>query len=269
METLRITNTEIISFTLVFFRTGAILFTAPFFGSKNITVKIRILLSCAVSIVLIMSLKDTINDKNNILALQKLTLQNGTIGIFIAVLKEVILGIAIGFAARLTFIGLQLAGQLVSHGMGFGMMRIMDPSTRANVTIIAQYNTVVAMLIFLLIHGHHHILIGIAKSFSAIPLAEWKPSASFVGHLNTVFASIFTTALRIAIPIMGAVFLAKVAMAIIGRTMPQMNVFVVGLPVQIAVGLTTMAISLPFFVKILHSMFLSMRENIFTLLKFN
>ena len=153
--------------------------------------------------------------------------------------------------------------------MGFGMARILDPSTRVNVTIIAQYNTVIATLIFLLIRGHHHILMGIAKSFSTIPLAVWEgviSSHTFIVHLNTVFAGIFATAFRIAIPVMGAAFLAKIAMAIISRTMPQMNVFIVGFPLQISVGLIAMALSLPFFVELLHPLFTSMRENIWVVI---
>ena len=195
-------------------------------------------------------------------------LSQGTIGVSLAILRELLLGSGIGFTAQLTFAGIQLAGQFVGYGMGFGMMRIMDPSTRTNVTVTAQYNMVVATLIFLLIHGHHYILMGIAKSFSAIPLAQWVPSASFIGHLNTVFAGIFTSALRIAIPVMGALFLTKVAMGILARTMPQMNVFIVGFPIQISIGLIAMAISLPFFVKILYSLFTSMRENVFLILDF-
>ena len=272
MDALKISNTDIISFLLVFFRTGAILFTAPFFGSGNIPVRVRIMLSCALSLVLTASVREQGSPLPALGATalgdpRFLALGDPRFSLM-AVFREVLLGIAIGYTARLTFVSIQLAGQLAGYGMGFGMARILDPSTRTNVTIIAQYNVVIAMLVFLLIRGHHHILAGIAKSFSAIPLGVWSPSASFIGHLNTVFASIFATGFRIAIPVMAALFLTKIALAIIARTMPQMNVFIVGFPLQISVGLITMAISLPFFVKILHSLFASMQENIFSILDF-
>ena len=200
MDALKISNTDIISFLLVFFRTGAILFTAPFFGSKNIPVRVRIMLSCALSLVLTASVRE---QGSLLLALGDPRFS------LMAVFREVLLGIAIGYTARLTFASIQLAGQLAGYGMGCGMARILDPSTRTNVTIIAQYNVVIAMLVFLLIRGHHHILVGIAKSFSALPLGVWSPSASFIGHLNTVFATIFATGFRIAIPVMAALFLTK------------------------------------------------------------
>jgi len=272
METISISNTEIISFLLVFFRTGAVLYTAPFFGSQSIPVRVRILLSCAIAIVMTTAL-GTLNEtalaegRNNVLSLQALMFQQGVIGLFAAIFREVFLGITIGYTARLTFMGIQLAGQIMGHEMGFGMMRILDPTTRANVTIIAQYNTVVATLVFLLINGHHYIIMGLAKSFSSIPLAGWAPSASLVGHVNNVFAGIFSTGIKIALPIMGALFLTKIGLGIVARTMPQMNVFIVGFPLQIAIGLIGMAVSLPIFVEILNNLFISMRDNVWVIVK--
>ena len=265
METLGITNSDIIRFLLVFFRTGAVLFTAPIFGSKNIPPRVRIVLACTIAIVLTLSaVADGVETKA--IALNA-SLVAGNRLLVMAVIQEVFLGIAIGYTARLTFTAVQMAGQLVGMGMGFSMARIIDPSTRENVMLVAQYNTIVTTLIFLLINGHHYVLMAISESFSAIPLAGWRPSASLMEHLNNVFAGVFTTGLRIALPVMGAGFLAKVGLAIIARTMPQMNVFIVGLPIQIAIGLLAMAVSLPFFVKVLHLMFASMSENMWIIFR--
>jgi len=243
METLGITNIQIVSFLLVFFRTGAILFTAPFFSSKNINTRVRILLSFTIAIVLTTSFTNLMTEG-------------------IGDVSRFMLGIAIGFTAQLTFAGIQLAGQIVGHEMGFGLTRILDPSMNANITITAQYNVVLATMIFLLIRGHHHILMGMARSFSEIPLGGWNPSASFTGHLNDTFSGIFKTAFRLAIPVMAVLFLTKIGMAIIARTIPQMNVFIVGFPLQISIGLIAMALSLPFFVKTLNGLFELMRNNI-------
>jgi len=257
METLGITNIQIVSFLLVFFRTGAILFTAPFFSSKNINTRVRILLSFTIAVVLTTSITNLmtegIGDVSRFMRYPSMIM---------AVFREVALGIAIGYTAQLTFAGIQLAGQIVGHEMGFGLTSILDPSTNSNVTITAQYNVVFATIIFLIIHGHHYILMGMARSFSEIPLGGWNPSASFTGHLNDIFAGIFKTGLRLAIPVMAALFLTKIGMAIIARTIPQMNVFIVGFPLQISVGLIAMALSLPFFVKTLNALFVLMRDNI-------
>ena len=262
MATINITSTQLITFLLLFFRTAAVLMTAPLFGSQAIPVKIRILLPFVISIVLSMSLKGKIDLGSSVALIES----QGMVGLSVAVVSEVILGIAIGFTARLAFVSLHMAGRLVGQEMGFGMMGMLDPSTRESMEIIGQYNTVVATIIFLAIRGHDFILMGIAKSFITIPLAEQWLTGAFIGKMNAVFVGIFETAFRIALPVMGALFLAKIAMGILARTMPQMNVFIVGFPLQIAVGLIGLAISLPFFVKILHTVFMSMRDDIWMLI---
>jgi flagellar biosynthetic protein FliR len=256
-ETLSFTSGQVISFMLVFFRIGAILFTAPLFSGRNIPIQVRILLSLALAITITTAivpykgvLAYSINDINNVWLL------------FMSIAKEIILGIAIGFIAQLTFIGIQVAGQLVGNDIGFGMMNILDPSSHDVVTITAGLYTVIATLIFLVTNSHHYILMAIARSFEKIPLGSWFPSESYVWHLSNVFNGVFETGLRLAIPVMGALFLAKIAMAIITRTIPQMNVFTVGFPLQIAVGLLAMAFSLPFMSQVIRNLFIVMRDNI-------
>jgi flagellar biosynthetic protein FliR len=244
-ETLSFTSGQVISFMLVFFRIGAILFTAPLFSGRNIPIQVRILLSLALAITITTAivpykgvLAYSINDINNVWLL------------FMSIAKEIILGIAIGFIA------------LVGNDIGFGMMNILDPSSHDVVTITAGLYTVIATLIFLVTNSHHYILMAIARSFEKIPLGSWFPSESYVWHLSNVFNGVFETGLRLAIPVMGALFLAKIAMAIITRTIPQMNVFTVGFPLQIAVGLLAMAFSLPFMSQVIRNLFIVMRDNI-------
>jgi len=262
MATISISSNEIIAFLLVFFRVGAILSTAPLFGNRSIPARVRVLLSFTLAIVVVMPLRASGGLAGE--AIGSLQYQ-GVAGLFLAILREVILGVAIGFTASLAFSGIQLAGEFVGYEMGFAMMKMLDPTTRVNVTVTSQLYVATAMLIFVLVRGHHYILMCIAESLTKMPPGEWEPSASLVGHVSSVFSGIFSTGLRIAIPVMGALFLAKMSLAIVARTMPQMNVFIVGFPVQIAVGLMAMAISLPFFVKVLCALFSSMRENIFAI----
>ena len=257
MNIIRITDLQLVSFVLVFFRIGAVLFTAPFFSAKNFPARVKAPLSFILAIIMVLALTREGKWGNMLPAPPQ-----NVASLVMLILREAIIGIAIGYTAQLVFIGVQLAGQLVGYGMGFAMMRIMDPTTKANVTVIAQYNGVVAMLVFVIINGHHYILTGIAESFYAVPLGQWGMTKSFAEHLIIIFGNIFSTALKIAIPVMAAVFLTKVALGIVARTMPQMNVFVVGFPLQIGVGLIAMSVSLPLFVKSLNALFATMQYNI-------
>jgi len=256
---------QIAFFLLIFFRVGAILFTAPFFGNKNINSRTRVLIAFAIAVVLAIPLKALINENSAIA--DSIPSINNYPSLVLAIFREIMLGVAVGYTAQLVFTGIQFAGQLVGHEVGFSMMNVLDPSTASNVNITTQFNMVLSTMVFLLIDGHHYILMSIAESFYKIPLGRWSISSAFIGHLNDLFAGIFITAIRISLPVMGAVFLSKIAMSIIARTMPQMNVFIVGAPIQIALGLIAMAISLPFFVKLLVMLFTSMREDVFLIFK--
>jgi flagellar biosynthetic protein FliR len=166
METLGITNSDIIRFLLVFFRIGAVLFTAPIFGSKNIPSRVRIVLACTIAIVLTMS---AIADRAEAATIAlNASLFAGNRLLVMAVFQEVFLGIAIGYTARLTFTVVQMAGQLVGMGMGFSMARIIDPSTRENVMLVAQYK-----------HNRHHADI-LAYSWSSLRAdGHWRELFSY------------------------------------------------------------------------------------------
>jgi flagellar biosynthetic protein FliR len=262
MEIISLSSSQIISFLLIFFRVGAIMFSAPFFGARNIPVLVRILLSFTVAVLITSAI---VPYKN--VQIHSLNNAQDSLWLFMAIIKELLLGIAIGFIAQLTFTGIQMAGQLIGNDMGFGMMNIMDPSTHGIVTVTAELNTIIATLIFLITYSHHYVLMAIAKSFETIPLGSWGPSESFVEHLNVVFGSVFATGLKLAIPVMAVLFLAKIAMAIVARTMPQMNFFAVGFPIQITVGLLAIAVSLPFTARVIYGLFLSMRDNIWLIFR--
>lgn len=259
MEDITLSNAQIISFLLVFFRIGAILLTAPIFGARNLPIQVRVLLSFTIAIVI----------TSAIIPYKGLTSipLNNIMEYFIAVVREVILGISIGFMAQLVFIAIQFAGQLIGNDIGFGMMNIFDPSTHSTVTIIAELNTVLASLVFIVTYSHHYVLMGLAKSFEMVPIAVWSPNGSLINFMNTVFSSIFTTGFRIALPVMGAVFLSKIALAMLVRTMPQMNVFVIGFPIQISLGLLVMAVCLPLFVRFIRLLFMTMKDNIWYILQ--
>lgn len=261
-EIINLTNSQIIYFMLIFFRIGAILFTAPLFSGRNVPMQVRILLSLALAVVITM----VINPHKNI-QLQMIEKINNIWLIFISIAKEIIVGIAIGFIAQLTFTAIQFAGQLIGNDIGFGMMNVFDPTSHDVVTITAELYSITAILIFLITNSYQYILMAIAKSFDKIPLGHWFPSEPYIWHLSNVFNGIFGTGLKIAIPVMGVLFLTKIAMAIITRTMPQLNVFVVGFPLQIAVGLLAMAFSLPFILQVMQNLFIGMRDNIWTVFK--
>jgi flagellar biosynthetic protein FliR len=154
----------------------------------------------------------------------------------------------IGLLAQLLFVAVTFAGNAVGMQMGFGMANVFDPTSRAQVSITAQIYTYMMTMVFLLMDGHHWLLIAIQRSFSAIPLGTFTLNGKVMGILLASTNELFWVALILMAPVLGVLALSEIAMAIVARIMPQMNVFVAAFPVKIMVGLATIVVALPLMV---------------------
>jgi len=178
------------------------------------------------------------------------------------------MGVALGFAVLLLFVGIQFAGQLVGLQMGFGIVNVIDPQSSNQVSIIGQYLNILAVLILLTTNGHHMILKGLVSSFDVVPLGGVELKASVAAKMIVLTSQAFIVAVKIAAPILLSLFLVSVALGILARTVPQMNVFIVGFPVQIAVGLTALIVALPMFFVLLGRLMGSLERDLFVLIDF-
>jgi flagellar biosynthetic protein FliR len=158
---------------------------------------------------------------------------------------ELVTGLALGYAAGLTFAAVQVAGHLVDMEMGFGIVNVIDPNLGQPSPVAGTFLYLLAMLLFLQFDGHHLLLAALADSFRVIPLAGATWGGPPTQVLIRASGQVFWLALRIALPVVGALFVATVALGLVARSVPQMNVFIVGLPVKIASGLFLLAASLP------------------------
>jgi flagellar biosynthesis protein FliR len=223
-------------FLLVLLRVSALLVVAPIFGHRLYLARAKIGMAFMVSLVIF-----------PLLAEQPVPLPTGVFPYALLMAREILMGVVLGFAILLLFIGIQFAGQLGGLQMGYGIVNVYDPQSGGQVSIIAQFLNVLAILMVLALDGHHMVLRGLMASFETVPLGgvEWK--APVAHKLVALSAEVFVIAIKISAPILIALFLISVALGILARTVPQMNVFIVGFPVQMAVGLTVLVASLPLF----------------------
>lgn len=263
MNAFDITIGQLEYFFLVLFRVSGMMISAPVLGSRSVPHRVKIGLSLAIAIILFPILKT-----------DEFTVYRRTLPFVLVLFREVTIGIFIGYAAMLLFVGVQLAGQLVGVQMGFGMANVIDPQSSLQVPLIAQFQYLLAALIFLCIDGHHWLLQAIAASFKVVSFPEVLSNTNSVPlypvkaavHLVEMFGNIFMIAIKIGAPVMVALFLTSVALGILARAVPQINIFILGFPIKIAVGLLSLATSLPLFVHVLQGLFLNMREDISALL---
>lgn len=169
----------------------------------------------------------------------------------IRIAGEALVGLTLGYMVTLVFSAVYLAGQFVDVPMGFGMSHVIDPHSGMQVPLFAQFQHILAILIFFTINGHHALIQALVVSFDTVPIYGTAVGVGVVQFVLTAFSQLFVLALRIGIPIMGAIFLTDVTLGILARAVPQLNVFVVGFPIKIAVGLLIYLAVLPVYVGVI------------------
>ncbi len=241
--------------TLLFTRTAAILVSAPLLGSKNVPLQMKAGLSLVLTIAVF-----------PIVGLREVYLTDlPSLGS--AMVGEVFIGVIIGYTARWIFAAVQLAGQLIGFQMGFGIVNVIDPQTSSQVSIVAEFQNIIALLIFLTVDAHHWFILSIAKSFELIPPGGFYFTNSLTAAVVRLSCEMFVIATKLAAPIIAALLFTDLALGLIARTVPQMNIFMVGFPLKIAIGLLGMGFSFPIFLYTLRPLFQKMGGEIVVLLK--
>lgn len=220
------------TFLLVFLRVTSMLYVFPVFSAPQIPTLVRLGFGTIVSYMLYR-------------LVPVVHLSNGIYDLVLAAGSQIVLGIIVGFVASLVFTGIQFAGELIDLQIGFAIANVINPQTQQNVTIIGEFQLAIATLIFLATDSHYFLIQGIAGSFNLVPLPYINLDPSVAGNVTLFFTQAFLIVFRIAAPVVAALFLTNVALAFMARVAPQMNVFVIGLPIQVGVGLIMMAISIP------------------------
>lgn len=169
--------------------------------------------------------------------------------------RELAFGLGLGFLVSLVFHVAEVAGQLLDVDMGFSMMNVIDPVFGHPMPVMGNFLNLLTMLLFLVVDGHHLILSALAESFRRLsPGLGGITDGSLQVGIGDV-AWMFVTAVKIAAPVLGILFLATVVMGLMARATPQLNIFVVGLPVKLAVGLVGLTLALPVYVLALRALF--------------
>jgi flagellar biosynthetic protein FliR len=243
-------------FFLIFLRVGAILMSMPIFKSKSIPVLFKFGLALAASIILF-----------PLLDLKAFPVLANLGNFAVGAIGEILLGITIGMAVNLIFVGLQMAGQISGYQMGMALARVMDPSAGQQVPLLAQFFQLFAFLIFLSINAHHWFLMALADSFQLVPPFGFKISGSLIEQLIHIAGNMFVIAIKVGAPVIAALLLTSVAFGLIARTVPQMNVLFVAMPLKIIIGLLFIGFSLPYLSSFLKTVFSKLGNTIFMLMK--
>lgn len=239
---------------LVFVRTSAMLFVFPVFSAQQIPIMVRIGLAGLVSFILYRALPmtATLPDIGALTA---------------AIVSQIVLGLIVGFVAYLVFMGVQFAGEILDIQIGFAVANIISPQTQQNVTVIGELELTLATLVFLISNSHLMMLQGIGDSFHLVPLPYITLDPGVAGNIVAFLEQAFLIVFQIAAPAAVALFVVNVALGLMARVAPQMNVFVVGFPLQISVGLFMLALSVPLLAAVAPSLFSDSARHMDTIMR--
>lgn len=227
---------QVVSFMLVVARLSGLFLIAPVFSSQMIPVKIKVM----VLFVLGATLTPIVAGTAPPVPLTALDLM-------LAIGIETIIGLALGFSVALVFTAVQVGASLIDTSIGFSLANIIDPLNNAQGAVMGSFYSMVATLAFLAVNGHHWMLAGFKRSFDTVAVGATPDVEAMLANLFQTFGGLFATAFQIAAPVLITLLLVDVVLGIVARVVPQMNVFFVGIPLKIGVGLVAVIVSLPVF----------------------
>ncbi len=233
------------AFLLVLSRVTAFFVTVPIFSMRGVPAQFKVGIAFFVSLFTVLSMN-----------VESVPMD----GIYImTVIREVLIGILLGFVAYLFFTVTQIAGSFVDMQMGFGIANVVDPMTGAQSPILGNLKFFLAVLTFLAIDGHHYLLMGIMNSYDWVPLDNEFFTRIYEGSVSTfllrTLSTMFVLAFQLSAPLITALFLVDVALGMLARTAPQFNVFVIGLPLKILVGYIVYLVMIPGFLFLFQQLF--------------
>ena len=233
-----LTTAEINAWVVAFFfplaRVLALLAAAPPFNNPALPARVRLALGLAITIGIAPVLP----------RMPALDPASGAGMLLLA--QELIIGTAMGFAMRLVFSAVDMAGNIVSLEMGLGFASAYDPQTAGQTAVVSEFMGLLALLVFMAINGHLMVIATLTHSFSVIPIGGPRLGATTWSSLANSAAIVFSAGLFLVLPIIVALMISNLALAILSRAAPQLNLMVIGFPLTIALGFAALLFGLSY-----------------------
>lgn len=216
-----------------FMRIGAMFAAAPIFSARSVPVRIRVLLALLISWILVPVIP----------APPAVELISGA-ALFISA-SQIVIGLAMGFILQMVFSAFIIAGQSIAAAMGLGFASIIDPQNGMQVPVVSQMFLIMATLVFLALNGHLILIEVLANSFNNLPIGPVTLSPDSLWQLVIWGSDMFAGGVLIALPAVAALLLVNLAFGVTSKAAPQLNIFAVGFPVMILVGMAFLILTLP------------------------
>jgi flagellar biosynthetic protein FliR len=238
------TPREVIFFMLVLSRVAGIFAALPVFGGRRLPLRIRAITVFMITLVCFPALSVTPPE-----------VPTDVFTLALLAFSEVMIGLTLAFITQIIFAAVEFSGQIIGMQMGLTISSILDPSLGTQNQIMAVVQTLFATLMFLSLNIHHLFIRAIMDSFKIIPLGGWHLSGELINFLVIRTADIFIIGIRLAAPVMVGLLLTSVALGIMARAFPQMNIFMISLPLNVGLGLVILGMTITIFLHVLEVSF--------------
>jgi len=226
-------------FLLAFTRVLGLCVTAPLLSNRLVPATLRVALAAVVAAAVLPALRTAAP-----------AAAPGLLPLAGETLLELATGMLIGFATTLVFAAVQLGGELLDIDLGFALATVLDPVGGTALPLVGNLQHLIALLLYLGLNGHHVLLRTIAASYGALPIGGLSPGAAAHAQLTAMAAALFSGAVALVAPALATLWLTSLALGLVNRAVPQLNVFINGLSAKLLVGLAAVALSLPLFANV-------------------
>ena len=228
----------LVAFIFPFTRILALIASSPVLGAKQVPVRVKIGLALLMTVIVAPTLT----------GLPQVAV--GSPQGLLILIQQILIGLAMGFTMKLIFTAVEMAGELSGLQMGLGFASFYDPVNAAQSPVISQWLNIVVSLAFLALNGHLFVFAGLAESFQTLPVGSMISGKGFYG-IASWGGSIFAYALQLSLPLLAALLITNLALGILTRAAPQLNLFAVGFPITLAIGFIVLLLMTPYFAPLL------------------
>lgn len=226
-------------FLVVLARTSGLMLVAPVFGARLVTPRVRAALALGLAVCLLPAAAVSAGAGS----------LPASAPVLLAVLGvEATAGYALGLVAALLFAAVRTSGQVAGIHMGIGIANLVDPQTMEHITPVAEWLNMTAMLVFLAVDAHHLLISALAKSFDVLPAGVGVLAPDGFRVVLAAAGHLFDASVRLAAPVLIVLLLTNGVMGVLARMIPQLNVFIVGFPINLLAALLVLGIAYPFIV---------------------
>jgi len=241
---------------LIFIRMTGLFVVTPIFGRRNIPTYFKIGFAFLLALIMV-----------NTIQIPRLEYFNSIYMYALLALKEFLAGVAIGYVSYLVFTAIYLSGQVLDMQIGFGIVNVIDPLSNIQVPITSNFYFILCILVFFGVNGHHMIIRALFDSYRLVPIGSAVFDGTMMNDVVGLFGEMFKVGFKIAAPVVAALLVCDVALGVISKAMPQLNVFIVGMPLKIILGILVVLITIPVFITLAHSLIGVMNSQTYNLIK--